>query len=168
MTSTHERSGIPDELRSSADGAKAAMAAKGRRIASTQKDFAADELEVVGEALCRTADRMRDHDEAFVSRLAGTAGEQLRELGHQLREKDVSALVRDAGAYARRSPATFLAGSIAAGFLLARFVKSSERHPHPPREETRAAGDVAAGAAPDAREPVWIDPQDTEGDRYAH
>jgi len=42
-----------------------------------------------------------------------------------LRDKDLPALVRDTEGFARRHPDLFLGGSLVAGVLLARFLKSS-------------------------------------------
>lgn len=178
MTPMQDSTTTREEVRQKADDAKAAVAAKGKRIARQQKDSAADELEVVGEALCRTADQMRDNQDAFVSHLAGSAGQQLRELGQQLRQKDVGTLMRDAGDYARRSPGAFIAGTVVAGFLLARFMKSSERHPHEneSRHKGRKERDMQAWrgnetppASTIAQEPpVLTDSPSIQGDRYAH
>jgi hypothetical protein len=169
MTPTQESTAWREDAREQADSAKAALAAKGRQIARQQKNSAADELDVVGEALCRTVDQMRGDDNALVSHLAGSAGHQLRQLGRQLREKDVGTLMRDAGDYARRSPAAFLAGTVVAGFLVARFMKSSDQRPHDAtgrRDAGRWRDDFPAPAADEP--PAPTDSTDLPGNRHAH
>lgn len=161
MTPNDDMTGARDDGQQSVRRTAANVAAKGKNFAKRQKNSAAEELQVVGDALCRVADEMQDNEEAALVHLAGRTGEQLRSLGQQLREKDVPALMREARDYARRSPGTFFAGTMAAGFLLTRFMKSSQGPDSAPR---RNAPDD------DSRRdlPVVRDDPSLQGERYAH
>lgn len=97
---------------------------QGRQMFAGQKDKAAGQVDSVARALRSTADQM-SAEEAQTGRYVGLAAEQLESFGQRLREKDVDDLLHDAQNLARRSPMAFFAGSVAAGFLLSRFLKSS-------------------------------------------
>jgi hypothetical protein len=55
----------------------------------------------------------------------GTAADGLEQLATGLRERSFGDIYGDVEAMARRQPVTFAAGAAIAGFLLARFIKSS-------------------------------------------
>jgi hypothetical protein len=71
-----------------------------------------------------------------------------------LRDQDPRSIVRAVEGFARRQPALFVAGSVAAGFALARFLKSSS--PGPESEGGRAS---ASEYQPAHETPVEKDPQ---------
>jgi hypothetical protein len=87
--------------------------------------------------------------------LAGRAAQEIDRASRYLHDHEVKDLVRDAEVLARRRPAVFVGGTLAAGFLLARFLRSSGerawqsespgRSPLPPR--AGAGGDGASRAA---------------------
>ncbi|MGQ0523074.1 MAG: hypothetical protein ACT4P8_05375, partial [Betaproteobacteria bacterium] len=58
-------------------------------------------------------------------RVAEQAADSLERLSGKLRSKDFDGLVHDVEAFARSQPAVFLGMAVAAGFLAARFLKSS-------------------------------------------
>jgi hypothetical protein len=71
-----------------------------------------------------------------LAELMDRAAEQVDRASDYLYENEVKDLVRDLEGFARRRPALFVGGSLAAGFLLARFLKSSgEREEGPELEE---------------------------------
>ncbi len=107
---------------------------QGRQMLSGQKEKAAGQMDSVARALRSTADQLSNEDEAQTGRYVGFAAEQLESFGQRLREKDIDGLINDAQNMARRSPTAFFAGSVVAGFLLARFLKSSaDRRTDPDR-----------------------------------
>lgn len=151
-------------------GAEIADAVKeqGKGMLSRQKDAAAEQVESVAQALLRGAREMQQGEQGDVGRVADAAAGRLESLGRELREKDLDSLIADAEDIGRRSPGAFFAGSVVAGFLLSRFLKSSaERRAHrgdgearvtrsapfgePVREREFSAGSpVHAPAAPQA------------------
>lgn len=120
-----------DETKEKAKQQAADMAqrakAQGRDMLSGQKDRAAGQVDSVARALRNTADQLGREDQSETGRYIGYAAEHLESFGQRLRDKDIDGLLHDAQDIARRSPMAFFAGSVAAGFLLARFLKSSSQ-----------------------------------------
>jgi hypothetical protein len=101
--------------------------AEGKAALSRQKDSAAQQLDGVADSLHATAQQLKQHDQAQAGQFVDYAAERLQSLSRRIRDKDLDGLINDATQLSRRSPATFFAGSVAAGFLLSRFVKSSSK-----------------------------------------
>jgi hypothetical protein len=121
---------------------------KGRTMFEQQKDSALGQVGSVADAIRNTANNLQGEGQDQTARYVQMIADQLESLGGRLREKDLDTLVRDAEGFARRSPGTFLAGSVVAGFLLARFLKSSsDRQVGRPDWEEQARRTVAAGEA---------------------
>lgn len=91
------------------------------------------------------------------------AAERLESFGRQLREKDLNGLIAQAQDMARRSPAAFFGGSMLAGFLPARFMKSSASGSEgEPAWQSRPPADRA-----DAGAEGWSHPQGSSGPEKA-
>lgn len=103
------------------DEAKAMM----RDAAESQKKRAADGLGEVAQALHETARHLGPSDSSVTARYADMAAEQVERMAQFLRSSDWKDMAGDAERFARRQPALFLGGAMAAGFVLARFLKSS-------------------------------------------
>ena len=90
-----------------------------------QKDAAAEGLGEVAGAL-RDAARRQSGDGAGepLARLTGSAADGLERLSSTLRNKDVSAMLRDMDNFARNQPVAFFGLALAAGFLAVRFLKA--------------------------------------------
>jgi len=90
-----------------------------------QKDAAAEGLGEVAGAL-RDAARRQSGDVAGepLARLTGSAADGLERLSSTLRNKDVSAMLRDMDNFARNQPVAFFGLALAAGFLAVRFLKA--------------------------------------------
>jgi hypothetical protein len=131
-----------DSVRQEASGLAGLATERGKSMLSRQKDTAAEQVDSVAQALRGTARQLEGDEQAAAGHYVGYAAERLQSLGRQLREKDVDALIHDAQDLGRRAPGTFFAGSVVAGFLLARFLKaSSERAaPHGTRRDAPAYG----------------------------
>jgi hypothetical protein len=103
---------------------------QGRAMFDEQKQSAAGTVDSAANAFRTTAQQMRSDGQAQTGRYVEMVADQLQSLGSQLRNKNLDTLIRDAENFGRRSPGTFLAGSMVAGFVLARFLKSSSEHRH--------------------------------------
>lgn len=99
--------------------------AQAQAFLSDQKERAADHLDGVVKVLHDTVDQLRQRSPGAVADYAERAVGGLDSVAHALREQDVRSLVGQVEDFARRQPVLFLAGSVAAGFALARFLKSS-------------------------------------------
>jgi hypothetical protein len=98
---------------------------KGRTVFEQQKESALGQVGSVAQAIRSTASNLQGEGQDQTARYVQMIADQLESLGGRLRDKDLDTLVQDAQNLARRSPGTFIVGSVVAGFLLARFFKSS-------------------------------------------
>ena len=92
---------------------------------TTQKERAAVLLGALGTALQDTSRQVREQDEAAIADSIDMAAKQLDHLATMLQEQDIGQLIDSAQQFARRQPMLFAAAAIAAGFVGARFLKSS-------------------------------------------
>jgi hypothetical protein len=90
-----------------------------------QKQSAAGQVEGLARALRKTAEQLDAQDQSPVARYVERAAERLDQLGGTLRDRDIESLAMQVQDFARRQPGVFLGGAVAAGFLVARFLKSS-------------------------------------------
>jgi uncharacterized protein YjbJ (UPF0337 family) len=95
-------------------------------LVGRQKDQAADRLGALAGALREAGRKLEDGEQGgdfgqYVDRAAG----QVERLSGYLRNTDLRGFVRDTESFARRRPELFLGGSLVAGLMLARFLKSS-------------------------------------------
>lgn len=127
-----------DVLGAAKDAARATLDAVSGQ-ASALAGSVADEVAQTGEqqkqrgadALCAFACAVRKaaddiHQESpMVARQIQRAAEKVETFSESLRGRNVKDLLADATELARSQPAAFFAGSMVAGFALARFLKSS-------------------------------------------
>jgi hypothetical protein len=94
---------------------------------SEQKRAAAGQIEGFAKALRKTVEELNAQDRQPAARYVDQAADGLDRLSHSLRNQDIDALKTQVQDFARRKPGAFLGGAVAAGFLMARFLKSSSR-----------------------------------------
>lgn len=92
---------------------------------SEQKGRAADQLNTVANALRQAGNELQNSDQASIAQYAETAAEQVERLSTYIKEREFGELWADLQATAKRQPELFVAGALAAGFLVGRFLKSS-------------------------------------------
>jgi hypothetical protein len=98
----------------------------GRKTIEQRKRSAAARVDEIAQAIGRTGAQFSENEPTIAdlaNRLAGTVGN----LATRLRDGSIDDLVDDARIFARRNPGVFIAAGLAAGFVLARFVKASAR-----------------------------------------
>jgi len=98
---------------------------KSRSMFEEQKESALGQVGSVAQAIRSSAGNLKGEGQDQTARYVQMIADQLESLGNRVRDKDLDTLVQDAQNLARRAPGTFLIGSVAVGFLLARFLKSS-------------------------------------------
>jgi hypothetical protein len=118
---------------------------------SGQKDWAAESVGSIAEAVRQTSHQLRQQDQRAVAEYADIAANEIDRLSTYLQESDLGDLVGEVESFARRQPALFLGGALILGFMGARFLKSSSRHrgaTYPPAIEQRDpyAGRYGPGA----------------------
>lgn len=132
-------------LRASRDQAMEEARDAIRNMAEGQKTRAAEGLGSVAHALHETARTLSSEKQAVTARYTDMAADQLERASRLLREKDWDDLMGEAERFARQQPTLFIGGAIAAGFFLARFLKSVPATPAGTgRTETAAGSAVGA------------------------
>src|SRR5690606_35517026 len=96
-----------------------------RAFLAEQKEVAARHIGDIAGVLHETVDQLRQRSPGAVSDYAERAAQGLDSFAAALRDQDVQSLIGSVQDFARRQPALFMAGSVALGFGLARFLKSS-------------------------------------------
>lgn len=94
---------------------------------ANQKHDASQRMLPIQSALRETAQQLRKQGQASVGQYADRAGDQVERFSSYLRETDVDEMTDEVRSFARRSPALFLGGAAALGFLATRFLKSSSQ-----------------------------------------
>jgi len=140
------------DIRYEARGTAADAVDQGRGMLARQKESAADRMEQVANAV-RSGGRELPGGDGETGRYVEMAADRLESFGRQLREKDINGLIADMQDMARRSPAAFFGGSVLAGFMLARFMKSSSS----PADDS--TGHAQASDSADAGEQGWSHPK---------
>jgi hypothetical protein len=97
-----------------------------REIAEEQKSAGAERIEAVGRAVHGAADQL-GKEIPQAAPYIHSAAETLEGAASWLQERSVDEFVTGFNRFAREQPAAAFAGSVLAGFALARFLKSSER-----------------------------------------
>ena len=109
-----------DELRREAQG-------QANNLLNEQKDVAAQRVGGVADALRQAGQGLADRDEEMLAHYTDSLAGQLDNFSNTLRDREIGSLVNDAKQLAHRQPELFVAGALAAGFVLGRFFKSSSQ-----------------------------------------
>lgn len=95
-----------------------------KSLIDKQRGSASETLSNVAAALHQTARQLESQQQGAVARYADRAAQSVDRLSGYLTQKDADQLINDAERLVRRRPGLFLGGAFAAGFILARFLKS--------------------------------------------
>jgi ElaB/YqjD/DUF883 family membrane-anchored ribosome-binding protein len=87
-----------------------------------QKDRAAEAVHGLADALRHTADTLERDEKVAVARYADQAAAQIDRLSENLRARDFRDLLANLEGFARRQPSLFIAGAVAAGFVIGRIL----------------------------------------------
>lgn len=117
---------VEEELKESMSDASSATSDQAESRWGSTRDKGADGLEsLVSSAESSASDfqeQQREGLASYVSEMASGADN----LAESIRHKSVDELIQEAEGLARKSPALFLAGSVAIGLCISRFAKSSQ------------------------------------------
>ena len=148
------------ELGGAASDLKAAATDQGRQILEAAKEkatgFADQRKNEAAQSVADLASSLRETGKTFGERpniqsFVSSAADGLDQLAGGLRERSFADLYADVEDYARRSPLTVGLVAVGAGFLLARFIKSSA-------DELSEAGAASrAAAARNRSRPATLD-----------
>lgn len=99
---------------------------RGQEAADRIKDRAADSAEDFASALESTADDLENTESGeMISGYGRSMAELMRRFAGGLREHEIEEFAGQLASFARRNPASFLAGSVALGFGVSRFLKAT-------------------------------------------
>lgn len=131
-TAADDNTDAPSEARQASDAVRRevrqlASEAKqhGQSLFEGQRKAAAEDLGEMAQALKRAAQQLHEQQRAATASYAERAAAALESAAGTLREGDFQSLVKKTEDFARRYPGAFLGGSVLAGLLLSRFLKSS-------------------------------------------
>lgn len=114
-----------------------------RSLLEQQTGRAADQLGGVANALHKAAEQLNAENGGMVADYAEQAAGRVERVADMLRDATIDDIVGEVEGFARRQPEVFIGAAFAAGFLVARFIKSSgERRMH------RASTALRSGAHP--------------------
>ncbi len=116
---------IKNDVKQEAQRITAEAKQRGQALFDSQKHAAADEIGNMALALRRTAQELNQEQQPSTAKLATRAADSLERLAGTLRDKDLRTVFSQLEHYAREHPGMFFGGSVVAGLLLARFLKSS-------------------------------------------
>lgn len=115
---------VPEEFREI--GEKTLHESKGyaKSMVSERKGYVADTAGGISKALHDASKTLRDEHHDDSARFVDKAADGLDRLSVKFRDEDADRLISDAEDYVRSNPGLSIGGALAAGFLLARFIKS--------------------------------------------
>jgi hypothetical protein len=122
---------VKHEAHAAADQAKE----QARSAATRQKDAAAQQMGGWAQALRTASDDLQRRGQDSTAAYVRQAADGLERASGTVRARDVDELIGSVEDFARRQPVAFLGGAVAAGFGLARFMRSSAE-----RRRSAAAG----------------------------
>lgn len=137
---------IQEQARSYTDSAKEQVDRakdEGKARLEQQKHSFAGEIEGVVNALRSSASQLKNQEQGAAAGYVDNAADGLDNISHALRDQDFDALVERTEEFARHQPGVFFGGAVAAGFLLARFLKSSHKRVSPPSETRSGQSSVS-------------------------
>jgi hypothetical protein len=130
--------------------------------ADERKQRAAEQVGGIAEALRSASRSLARSQIPTAARYTDRAAEQIEEVARALRERRWGELVEDVEQVARRQPALFVAGAVAIGFLIGRFLLLSSGDAARAMSETQPAGDAVTAAISSAsghdQPPGWTEP----------
>lgn len=113
-----------EDMKNKARGAAEQAKDEGKAQLERYRGTGADELARVAQSV-RAAASDLETDRPMLSRYVSSLAENMVRLADDMRDKSVDELVRDVNRLARQNPGVFIAGSVALGFGLVRFARSS-------------------------------------------
>src|SRR5690348_5548437 len=121
---TQDFAAVADEMKSAARDTAGRVVDETRDFAEQQKAAGADNVARLGQAVHGAAEQLgRELPQA--AGFIHSAADTLQGAASAMRERSIEDLVGGFRDFARRQPAAAFAGSVLAGFALARFLKSS-------------------------------------------
>jgi ElaB/YqjD/DUF883 family membrane-anchored ribosome-binding protein len=93
----------------------------------SQKEKAVETLDTVALLLHQAGEHAHQQDKAMLADYVDKAADQVGQWSETLRDRELTDIVDETKEFARRQPMLFVGGALAAGFLGARFLRSSSQ-----------------------------------------
>ncbi len=93
---------------------------------SERKNKAAEQIGTVSNAFRSVSQQLRDQKQEAIARYADKAAANVDLFSGYLQQHDAQQIMNEAENFVRRRPGWMIGGALAAGFLMARFLKSSK------------------------------------------
>jgi ElaB/YqjD/DUF883 family membrane-anchored ribosome-binding protein len=116
-----------DDLKEQARDLAGDAKARARAAADRQKNAVAEQVSGFASALRSAADDLNQREQRFGAGIFEQVADGLEQVSDALRRHDLSEVVEGVEEFARRQPAAFIGGTVAAGLALGRFMRSSAR-----------------------------------------
>ncbi|MET1077693.1 MAG: hypothetical protein ABWY06_06700 [Pseudomonas sp.] len=114
-----------NELQDKATALAKEATSQGQAGLDQYRQSAVGQVETLAESARAAADALKTNDTLGLSHYVSDVADGMLDFAGKLRGKSVDELIHDASDLARNNPTLFIAGSIAIGFGLTRFVKAS-------------------------------------------
>jgi hypothetical protein len=112
-------------VKAEASKLKSEATTRARSAAETGKSKAAETVDGLAQTVHEAAEQLGARTSPKVATYAHQAADALDGLSSKLREKSVDEILDDTRAFVRKSPAIAIGAAVAAGFIIARFLKAS-------------------------------------------
>jgi uncharacterized protein (DUF3084 family) len=109
------------------------------------RNKASSEMHTMAHAARAAADDLQDQNHEGLSSYVSEIAQNMDSLADNLRGKSADELVHEVTRMAKRNPALFITGSLAIGFGLSRFAKSSSTHEHSTQGISQGMGASSGG-----------------------
>lgn len=142
-----------EHLKNLADEASATLAdvkGQGAEQYEHYRDLAAEQLDSLVEGAHSAASALEGKDSLGLSQYLAQLASGLGSFADQVRDKSAEELLHKGAQLARDNPAVFLAGSVAIGFGLSRFLRASATHDSNNNSNNSTNNSATAQAAPPA------------------
>lgn len=138
---------IRQKGRESADEVRQAAQRKAEGVFDQQKGAAADQAHGLSSAFRKMAEELDSQDQGYLSGYVTRMASCTDTVSQRLRDQDMNGLMRQVRDYSRQQPALFMGGAVAAGFVLARFLNSSQKHDATPATQDQTSS-MSSGVSP--------------------
>lgn len=112
---------------------------------TAQQERAVDTLDTVALLLHQAGEHAHREDKATIAQYTDQASEQVERLSNAVRDRQADQLLSETKQLAQKQPGWFVGGALLAGFLGARFLRSSAQPPSADSEQEQSGPDQAPG-----------------------
>jgi hypothetical protein len=157
---------LGQQAKQAASGAVKDAKQQARGFADEQKDQAASQVDGVAQALRSAAGSLDDQDQSAVAGYARQAASGLDRVSDALSNRSLDDLVETVEDFAKRQPVAFIGGAALAGFVMARFAKSSAERRHAGGHRRDAGWEAIYARRSEGYNPGGMAPEDRTSHRF--